>query len=264
MAPNRLPRIEFRFPLIRPAACRRSYPASMKLTQFAFAAMLVLLMVAGYLTVKSDLKSDLDSRQDAQNDFNKEVLARMEDIAKKQTAPAPVATAQPAVPVLAAPMPAALPQPPVNPAAAEALAAAAAISSTAPLAPANDPRMLEDERKVLNPGVTDRVAEDSLNLPATLEGQPLTTIQRRIAAAPAIARVKQYAVKEGMLVLDRGTNVGLKAGDMFSLRRQAAAIGRVRISETIEASECVADIMPNSMPPGMLPEAGDEVIQFDP
>lgn len=233
----------------------------MKLTQFAFAAILVLLMVAGYLTVKSDL----DSRQD---DFNKEILARIDDIAKKQVTPPPVAVPPVAVPpapmVPATPVVAAVPPPPVSPAAAEALAAAAAIPSTAPLAPENDPRMLEDERKVLNLGATDRVAEDSLTLPATMEGQPLTTIQRRIAAAPAIARVKQYAVKEGMLVLDRGTNVGLKAGDMFSLRRKAAAIGRVRISETIETAESVADIMPNSMPPGMLPEAGDEVIQFDP
>ena len=229
----------------------------MKLTQFAFAAILVLLMVAGYLTVKSDL----DSRQD---DFNKEITARIDDIAKKQIVPPPVVVPPVAVPVPAAPVAAAMPAPPVSPAAAEALAAAAAIPSPARLAPENDPRMLEDERKVLNLGGTDRVAEDSLNLPETIQGQPLTTIQRRIAAAPAIARVKQYAAKEGMLVLDRGTNVGLKAGDMFSLRRQTAAIGRVRISETIETGECVADILPNSMPPGMLPEAGDEVIQFDP
>ena len=232
----------------------------MKLTQFAFAAILVLLLVAGYLTVKSDL----DGRLNEQKDFNRDLLARMDDLAKKQPVPAPVVAPLPAVPVPAAPMSSAIPGPPVNPAAAEALAAAAAIPATAALAPENDPRMLEDERKVLNLGAADRVAEDSLTLPASVEGRTLTTIQRRIAAAPAIARVKQYAVKEGMLVLDRGTNVGLKPGDQFALRRKTAQIGRLRISETIETGECVADIMPNSMPPGMLPEAGDEVIQFDP
>lgn len=231
----------------------------MKLTQFAFAAILVLLLVAGYLTVKSDL----DSREDGINDFKKEVLARMDDIAKKQAVPPPVVVAPPVAPVAPAPV-AALPEPPASPAAAEALAAAAAIPRNAPLAAENDPRMmLEDERKVLNLGANDRATSDSLTLPTTLEGQTLTTIQRRIAAAPAIARVKQYDVKEGMLVLDRGTNVGLKAGDTFSLRRKAAAIGRVRISETIVTDECVADVLPNTMPPGMLPEVGDEVIQFD-
>ena len=232
----------------------------MKLTQFAFAAIIVLLIVAGYLTVKSDL----DSRQDAQNDFNQKLEAKLDEIAKKQSAPAPVAAPQPAAPLSAPPVVTLVPQPPANPAAAEALAAAAAIPPNARLAPENDPRMLEDERKVLDLGAANRIADDSRTLPAGLEGQTLTTVQRRIAGAPSIARVKQYAAKEGMLVLDRGTNVGLKSGDQFSLRRGTAAIGRVRISETIDTGECVADILPNSMPPGMLPEAGDEVIQFDP
>lgn len=233
----------------------------MKLTQFASAAIVVLLLVAGYLTVKSDL----DSRQDEQNDFNKELLARMDDIAKKQTAPAviPITSPAAAVPVPDAPNPAPLPKPPLNPAAAEAIASAAAIPANAPLAAENDPRMLEDERKVLNSGSADRVATDSLDLPSSLDGQPLTRMQQRIVALPAIARVKLYAEKEGMLVLDRGSNVGLKTGDAFALRRKTSVIGKVRISDTIDTSECVADVLPGSMPPGMLPAAGDEVIQFE-
>ena len=233
----------------------------MKLTQFASAAIVVLLLVAGYLTVKSDL----DSRQDEQNDFNKELLARMDDIAKKQTAPAsiPITSPAAAVPVPDAPNPALLPKPPLNPAAAEAIASAAAIPANAPLAAENDPRMLEDERKVLNSGSADRVATDSLDLPSSLDGQPLTRMQQRIVALPAIARVKLYAEKEGMLVLDRGSNVGLKTGDAFALRRKTSVIGKVRISDTIDTSECVADVLPGSMPPGMLPAAGDEVIQFE-
>ena len=49
----------------------------MKLTQFAFAAILVLLLVAGYLTVKSDL----DSRRDAQDELNKQMLSRLDELA---------------------------------------------------------------------------------------------------------------------------------------------------------------------------------------
>ncbi|MES2469523.1 MAG: hypothetical protein V4675_19625 [Verrucomicrobiota bacterium] len=231
----------------------------MKLTQFAFAAILVLLLVAGYLT----LKSDLDSRLESQNAVNDKMLARMEELAKKQAQPQPVASPPPAVPVTPAPVAAPVPQPPVNPVAAEALAAAAAIPPNAPLAADNDPRMLEDERKVLNLGAADRVAEDSLTLPATAEGQTLTKIQQRIVALPAIARVKQYADKEGMIVLDRGSNVGLKPGDQFSLRRKTAVIGKIRISDTINPGECIADVLPGSMPVGMLPAVEDEVIQFE-
>ncbi len=229
----------------------------MKLTQFAFAAILVLLLVAGYLT----LKSDLDSRLESQNAVNDKMLARMEELAKKQAEPQPVASPPPAVPP--APLAAPVRQPPLNPVAAEALAAAAAIPPDAPLAPDNDPRMLEDERKVLNLGAADRVAQDSLTLPSTAEGQTLTKIQQRIVALPAIARVKQYAEKEGMIVLDRGSNVGLKPGDQFSLRRKTAVIGKVRISETINPGECIADVLPGSMPVGMLPAVEDEVIQFE-
>ena len=231
----------------------------MKLTQFAFASILVLLLVAGYLT----LKSDLDSKLDDQKADKDKLAARVDELEKKQSQPAPVASPPAAVPVAPAPVAAPVPQPPVNPVAAEALAAAAAIPPNAPLAPDNDPRMLEDERKVLNLGAADRVAEDSLTLPAAAEGQTLTKIQQRIVALPAIARVKQYADKEGMIVLDRGSNVGLKPGDQFSLRRKTAVIGKVRISETITPGECIAEVLPGSMPVGMLPAVEDEVIQFD-
>jgi hypothetical protein len=248
----------------------------MKLTQFALAAIIVLLTVAGYLT----LKSDLDSRLEAQNTVNAKLVDRIEQLSKVQSAPAPAPTT-PVVPAAIAQAPtaavsaaspteeapttpAASKAPPVSEKAAEAIAAAAAIPADAPLAPENDPRMLEDERNLIKGGSAERSTLDTLTLPSTLEGQPLTKIQQRILAAPAIARVKEYAVKEGMLVLDRGTEVGLKGGDIFSLRRKTAVIGRIRISDTIEANESVADVLPGSMPPGMLPAASDEVIKFEP
>jgi hypothetical protein len=66
-----------------------------------------------------------------------------------------------------------------------------------------------------------------------------------------------------MIVLDRGSNVGLKPGDQFSLRRKTAVIGKIRISDTINPGECIADVLPGSMPVGMLPAVEDEVIQFE-
>ena len=47
---------------------------AMKLTQFALSSVIVLLAVAAYLT----LKSDLDSRLVAQNAINDKMIARME------------------------------------------------------------------------------------------------------------------------------------------------------------------------------------------
>ncbi len=241
----------------------------MKLTQFALAAILVLLTVAGYLTIKSDLDSRMEKQNvineklvEKQNHLNESLVARMEDLSKKVAAPAPATVAALPAPAVSAPASAA---PPANPRAAAALAAAAAIPPDAPLAPENDPRLppLEDERKVLNLGADDRVADDSLNFPSALAGQPLTKVQQRIVALPAIAKIKEYAVKEGMIVLDRGTNANLKAGDQFALRRKTSVIGKVRISETINETECVADVLPGSMPPGMLPAVDDDVIQFE-
>ncbi len=232
----------------------------MKLTQFALAAIIVLLAVAGYLT----LKSDLDSRLEEQNAKIDRNLARVEELAQRHAQPvalpAPPAAVAPAAP---APLVTPVPAPPRDPAAAAALAAAANIPPGAPMAAEDDPRMLEDERNVLNLGTPDRVAADSLNLPSTPEGQTLTKIQQHIVALPAIASVKEYAEKQGMLVLDRGTNANLRAGDQFALRRKTAIIGRIRISETILPTESIADVMPGSMPVGMLPAAGDDAIQFE-
>ncbi len=229
----------------------------MKLTQFALSAVIVLLAVAAYLT----LKSDLDSRLVAQNAINDKMIARMEEMAKKQAQPAPVAS-PPAAPVVPPVAPvAAAPLPPRDPAAAASPGAPSA--GAPPLAAADDPRMLEDERAVLNLGSADRVATDSLTLPATLEGQALTRVQQRIVALPAIARVKLFAEKEGMIVLNSGSNVGLRAGAQFSLRRKSAVIGKIRISDTVNPTECVADLVPGTMPVGMLPAVDDDVIQFE-
>ncbi len=40
-------------------------------------------------------------------------------------------------------------------------------------------------------------------------------------------------------------------------------IGKIRISDTINPGECIADVLPGSMPVGMLPAVEDEVIQFE-
>lgn len=233
----------------------------MKLTQFATAALLVLLAVAGYLTIKSDLEHE----RTTQNAIQEKMLARMEEIAKK--APAPVPSPPPAAPVPAQVAPATPPlsEPAPSASGRARISAAASTNPDAPMAAADDPRLLDDERKILSMGANDRVAQDSLTVPSAAEGKPLSPVQSRIVALPAIAQVKQFSDKDGInfLVLNRGTAANFKPGDEFALRRKTAVIGRIKISDTIDSNECVADLLPNTMPIGMTPAAGDDVIQFD-
>lgn len=240
----------------------------MKLTQFATAALIVLLVVAGYLTIKSDQ----DARQDVQNTFNKELLARMEDLSKKQVAPVPSPPAAPIIPA------ASIPNVPATGAEAKAGLgspgkAASIPAENAPMAPADDPRMnaleapgiSENEREVLNLGANNRVANESLDLPASLDGQALNAVQSRIVAIPAIGQVKEYTEKDGfnIIVLNCGKNRGLKPGDAFALRRRSAIVGRVTISDTLDDTQSVADLVAGSMQPGMTPQRGDDIVQWD-
>lgn len=236
----------------------------MKLTQFATAAILVLLAVAGYLTLKSDLDAKDADRAAAMD----RLVAQVAKLAEKQAA-APVASPPPAPPVpdkvTPAPAPAAsvtAPAAPVRPSIND--------EPAPPMVADNDPRLppriAEDESKILNMAANDRVANESVEASAARDGKPLNPVQSRIVALPAIAQVKLYSDKEGMnlIVLNRGTNANMRAGDSFALRRGSAVIGRVKISTTIDSNECVADLVPNSMPAGMTPAAGDDIIQFDP
>lgn len=242
----------------------------MKLTQFATAALIVLLAVAGYLTIKSDL----EDRQTKQNEFQEKVLAKMEELGKKQPAAVPspppaapvpdkIPAAAPVAPAPVATTPAASRTPGAGPGPISAVPPN--FDNSVPMAAADDPRLIDDEKKILNSGANDRTATESLSLPSALDNKPLNPMQSRIVALPAIAQVKKFSDKDGInfLVLNRGIAAGFKAGDSFALRRRTAVIGRITISDTIDTSECVADLVPNSMPPGMTPVAGDDVIQFD-
>lgn len=225
----------------------------MKLPHFALAAFIVLLAAAGYLTIKSDFESKFEE----QRDLNQRVLAAMEELKKQQQerqaavpapAPAPVRVEEPA-PVPAAQSP------------APSRAPSTGVADVPPDLLAQERALLDEARKApeLPPVAPEAPMDDEIPT-----GPRLTAVQRKIMDQPAIARVLEYSAELGAVILDRGSKVNLEPGQEYSIRRRAAVIGKLRISDTIEPDQCVADVLPGSMPPGMVPVPGDEVILFTP
>lgn len=89
---------------------------------------------------------------------------------------------------------------------------------------------------------------------------PMTPRQRQIMGAPPIAEVKEYARDYGFAVITAGAGRKIEKGMGFAIRRGNAIIGRVKVTE-VEDGSAVVDVDPRSIPPGVIIETGDEVIQ---
>lgn len=89
---------------------------------------------------------------------------------------------------------------------------------------------------------------------------PLTALQKQLLGMAAIAKVVEVHHDQGFAVINAGRNKELSAGMKFDVRRGDGLVGRVIISETIEAAEAVVDIDTSVSLPGVRIEAGDELI----
>lgn len=89
---------------------------------------------------------------------------------------------------------------------------------------------------------------------------PPTPRQRMIAAAPALAEVKMYAKDYGFVEITAGTGSKIETGMGFAIRRGNAIIARVKVT-SVESLSAVADVDSRSVPPGVIIEPGDQVIQ---
>lgn len=89
---------------------------------------------------------------------------------------------------------------------------------------------------------------------------PLTPRQRQVQAAPAIGKVTDYQSEYGFVVFSGGTAVKVEAGMSFALRRGHSIVGRVTVN-AVEEGSAIADIIPASVPPGVIINLGDDVIQ---
>ncbi|GEP41290.1 hypothetical protein [Brevifollis gellanilyticus] len=89
----------------------------------------------------------------------------------------------------------------------------------------------------------------------------LTPAQKQVREAKPIGKVKTIVKDQGFIVLDVGSKQGLAKGQQLEVRRDNSVLGRLRVSDTIEENEAVADLDLSSVPAGVSIEPGDEVIQ---
>ncbi len=115
----------------------------------------------------------------------------------------------------------------------------------------------KDELKTVNDSLQNRVRG--------MEGQ-VADLQRRVNEHNALVtkpgltgRVLAVDRNWNFVVLSLGDRNGVNSNTTMVVRRGESLVGRVRIT-SVEPSQSIADIVPNSVPPGVSVEAGDTVI----
>ncbi len=91
--------------------------------------------------------------------------------------------------------------------------------------------------------------------------EPLTAQQSHLLTLPAIAKVKQVFLNEGFVLIDAGSSKSIEPGMKFDVRRGASLVGRVSVTDAIEETESIADILPSSTPIGVEIKPDDELVQ---
>lgn len=89
----------------------------------------------------------------------------------------------------------------------------------------------------------------------------LTEDQNKIATAPSLAKVTEANAQYSFVVMDAGENKNLTVGARFSIRREHMIIGEVVI-DTVEPREAVGNVVPTSVPAGVVVKPGDEIVEL--
>lgn len=209
----------------------------MRLVHFAYLLTAFLLAVTSYLAWEGQqaargAKEELDflKKKQAAHEAGTAVASPFSPVAGG--APAPAASITPPVPgVLAAPPQAAMP------------ALADSSANELPGGGLTIPKSVaEAESKGINTNT-------------------LTPVQKQVKAASALAKIKTIVKDQGFVVLDAGSKQGLTKGQELQVRRENGVLGRLKVTDTIEENEAVADLDLSSIPPGVTIEPGDDVIQ---
>ncbi len=238
----------------------------MKLTHLAAGAIVLLLLVAGYLLMQTESDKRESRMQDKINALN----AQLDKI--KQGHPAPAETpAAAAAPAVAAAKPGAAESAAPAPTADSAKALPAPTPAVNPSAGSETPAASADA--AANPGVSlpaldlnakeAQVIANIQKMQTPPEGELLNDLQKKIKNLPAIGNVKTFNQQHSFAVIDAGKKANLAPGMKFQVRRGAMLIGKATIGSTIEDAEAIADIDPATIPVGVEIKPGDQLVQFD-
>lgn len=89
----------------------------------------------------------------------------------------------------------------------------------------------------------------------------LTPLQKQVQNAKPVAKVKTVVKEQGFVIINAGSKQSITKGIAFDIRRGDAVLANIRVTDTIEENEAVADLDLASIPAGVSIEPGDEIIQ---
>ncbi len=89
----------------------------------------------------------------------------------------------------------------------------------------------------------------------------LTPLQKQVQNAKPVAKVKTVVKEQGFVIINAGSKQSITKGLAFDIRRGDAVLANIRVTDTIEENEAVADLDLASIPAGVSIEPGDEIIQ---
>lgn len=89
----------------------------------------------------------------------------------------------------------------------------------------------------------------------------LSPMQQKVKNAGSIGAVEHFDPQWAFVVMNVGSEGGLKEGDKFSVRRDHFVVGQVKVTE-VKKGQAIANLIPESLEPGMNIQPGDEIIQI--
>ena len=182
-----------------------------------------------------------------------------------KTEPAAPAPAKPVSPTPAA-LPAAPAGPPVAPPAAPAATDSAAADAAAAAAAAEKERLAAMERE-LKASQAEIAALKGENTELYDEAQRLRLeVDARLGVirqAPMLAKVTAVVPDQRIVVIGAGSANNIAAGEEFSVRRDSRILARIKVSDSVEANEAAAEIIPGTLVNGEQVKEGDDVVKLD-
>ena len=182
-----------------------------------------------------------------------------------KTEPAAPAPAKPVSPTPAA-LPAAPAGSPVAPPAAPAATDTAAADAAAAAAAAEKERLAAMERE-LKASQAEIAALKGENTELYDEAQRLRLeVDARLGVirqAPMLAKVTAVVPDQRIVVIGAGSANNIAAGEEFSVRRDSRILARIKVSDSVEANEAAAEILPGTLVNGEQVKEGDDVVKLD-